>query len=442
MVMPNIGAFIAWGLITTLFIPVGWLPNEAFAKLVGPMISYLLPLLIAYTGGKMVYETRGGVMACIATMGIIVGASIPMFLGAMIVGPLAALGLKYVDKLYEGKVKAGFEMLVDTFSLGILGMLFALFAFVAIAPVVMAISNALAGGVAFIVNLKLLPLANLFIEPGKVLFLNNAINHGVLDPIGIQQSTANGKSIVFMLETNPGPGLGILLAYWLAGKGLVKESAPTAIIIHFFGGIHEIYFPYILMKPILILAAIAGGMVGTFTFTILGAGLVASPAPGSIFAYLAMTPKGGLFPVLAGVVTATAASFAVALPLIKFSKQADDSGLAKAAAQTAELKGSKMRVDVSSLAGNVKKIVFACDAGMGSSAMGASILRTKMQKAGLKVTVTNAAVSEIPSDADIVITHETLTDRARQVAPKATHVSVDDFLKSPEYDALVEKLKG
>jgi len=443
MVMPNLGAFIAWGLITTLFIPTGWIPNESFVKLVGPMITYLLPLLIAFTGGKMIYDTRGGVIATVATMGIIVGSSIPMFLGAMIVGPLAALGMKYVDKLYEGKVKAGFEMLVNNFSLGILGGFFALVAYVVIAPAVMAISNILAGGVQAIVSMNILPLANLFIEPGKVLFLNNAINHGVLGPIGVQEASSAGKSIIFMLESNPGPGLGILAAYWLAGKGMAKESAPTAIIIHFFGGIHEIYFPYILMKPILILAAIAGGVVGTFTFVLFGAGLVAPPSPGSIFAYLAMTPKGGLFPVLSGVVTGAGASFAVSYLLLKFTKQNEDAdGLQKAAAQTAALKGSKLRVDVSELSGGVRKIVFACDAGMGSSAMGASILRTKIQKAGLKIEVVNAAVSEIPSNADIVITHETLTERARSVAPKATHISIDDFLKSPEYDTLVARLKG
>ncbi len=444
MVMPNIGAFIAWGLITALFIPTGWIPNENFAKLVGPMITYLLPLLIAYTGGKMVYDLKGAVIATVATMGVIAGSGIPMMLGAMIVGPLSALAMKYVDKLYEGKVKAGFEMIVNTFSVGILGTLCALIAYVVIAPAVTVVSNFLAGGVKAIVALNMLPLANLFIEPGKVLFLNNAINHGVLGPIGIQDSAAAGKSIIFMLESNPGPGLGILLAYWLVGKGMAKDSAPGAVIIHFFGGIHEIYFPFILMKPILILAAIAGGVVGTFTFSILGAGLVAPPSPGSIFAYLAMTPKGGLFPVLSGVVTGAAASFAVALPFIKFSKQNEEAdGLAKAAEKTAALKGSKLKVDVGSLSGNgVKKIVFACDAGMGSSAMGASILRTKIQKAGLKITVTNAAVNDIPGDADIVITHETLTDRARQTAPRATHISIDDFLKSPEYDALVEKLKG
>lgn len=446
MVMPNIGAFIAWGLITALFIPTGWIPNEKFASLVGPMIVYLLPLLIGFTGGKMVHETRGGIIGSVATMGIIVGSSIPMFLGAMIVGPIAAWLLKKFDTLIEGRVKSGFEMLVNNFSLGIIGTMAALAAYLFAAPAVSAVSDLLAGGVRAIVNLKLLPLANLFIEPGKVLFLNNAINHGVLGPIGVQESSAIGQSVIFMLESNPGPGLGILLAYWLAGKGMAKQSAPGAIIIHFFGGIHEIYFPYILMNPKLILAAIAGGMVGTFTFVLFGAGLVATPSPGSIFAYIAMTPKGGLFPVLSGVVTSCAASLGVAYALLKFGKQNEEAdGLAKATEKTAAQKGSKLHVAAATLAGvspAARKIVFACDAGMGSSAMGASILREKLKKAGLNVAVANAAVSEIPVDADIVITHKSLTERAKAVAAKATHISIDDFLKSPAYDTLVEQLKA
>jgi mannitol PTS system EIICBA or EIICB component len=441
MVLPNIGAFIAWGLITALFIPVGWIPNEALAKMVGPMISYLLPLLIAYTGGKLVHDTRGGVIATITAMGVIVGDSAPMFLGAMIVGPAAAWCMKQFDRMVEGKIPTGFEMLVNNFSLGILGMLLAIVGFFVVGPVMGAISAFLAAGVKAIVSWNALPLANLFIEPGKILFLNNAINHGVLSPIGIQDAAANGKSIMFMLESNPGPGLGVLLAYWLAGKGMAKDSAPSAIIIHFFGGIHEIYFPYVLMSPKLLLAVIAGGMAGTLTFGLLGAGLVAPPSPGSIFAYIAMTPKGGHLAIFTGILVATAVSFVVAYLLLRFTKQAEGD-LAAAAVKTAGFKGAALNAAVQAnvTGSRVKKIVFACDAGMGSSAMGASLLRGKVQKAGLSVTVTNTAINELPSDADLVITHSSLTPRAKEKLPQAEHLSVDDFLKSPVYDQLVERL--
>ena len=324
MIMPNIGAFIAWGLITALFIEKGWLPNADLAKLVGPMILNLLPILIGYTGGRMIHGQRGAVIGAVATVGVIVGTDIPMFLGAMIMGPIAAWILKKFDDLTREKIPAGFEMLVENFSLGIIGLLLACAGVKGVGPIVEAITKVLGNGVDFLVSHSLLPIASVFVEPAKVLFLNNAINHGVLGPLGVTEAAEKGKSILFMVETNPGPGLGILIAYWLFGPKLMRASAPGAMIIHFLGGIHEIYFPYILMKPRLIIAAIGGGASGLLTATIFNAGLVATPAPGSIFAYLAVTPKGGYFGVLADIVVATAVSFFLAAFLLGFGRGEKD----------------------------------------------------------------------------------------------------------------------
>ena len=318
MVLPNIGAFIAWGLITALFIPTGFFPNERLGTMVGPMITYLLPLLIGYTGGRLIYEQRGGVVAAIATMGVIVGApDTPMFLGAMIVGPLGAFVIKKFDQLIEGKIKTGFEMLVNNFSAGLIGFALALVGFQAIGPVVDRLTQAMAAGVETILNAQLIPLTNIFIEPAKILFLNNAINHGILTPLGTEQVSETGRSILFLLEANPGPGLGVLLAFTLFGKGSAKSTAPGAMIIHFLGGIHEIYFPYVMMKPLLFLAVISGGVSGSFVFQLLGAGLRAPASPGSIIAILAMTPMGSYLPVILGVVAGAAASFAVAAVILK-----------------------------------------------------------------------------------------------------------------------------
>ncbi|MFD2214731.1 PTS mannitol transporter subunit IICB [Metabacillus endolithicus] len=456
MIMPNIGAFIAWGIITALFIPTGWVPNETLGALVGPMITYLLPLLIGYTGGKMIYDVRGGVVGATATMGVIVGADIPMFLGAMVMGPLGGYLIKKVDGLFKDRVRQGFEMLVNNFTAGILGAILTIIALLGIGPVVEGLNKVLAGAVQGIFDAGLLPLASIFIEPAKVLFLNNAINHGILSPIGIEQAASAGKSVLFLLESNPGPGLGILLAYMFFGRGSAKQTAPGAVIIHFLGGIHEIYFPYILMKPMLLLAAIAGGISGVFTFTVFNAGLVASPSPGSIIALLAMTPKGGYVGVLLGVIVAAAVSFLVASLILKTSKQKDED-LTEATAKMEAMKGKKSSVS-GNLTGaevtteatstgefdfaNVKKVIFACDAGMGSSAMGASILRNKVKKADIEgVDVSNTSINNIPADADIVISHKDLTDRAKAKLPAAYHVSVDNFLNSPRYDEIVEKLK-
>jgi PTS system mannitol-specific IIC component len=320
MIMPNIAAFLAWGLITALFIPTGWWPNEQLAALVGPMILTLLPLLIGYTGGRLVHGQRGAVIGAIATMGVIVGTDIPMFLGAMIIGPLAAWLLKQVDSVIQQRTRAGFEMLVDNFTAGILGIVMAILGLLAVGPIVETFAGAAGDGVDVLVDTGLLPLVSILVEPAKVLFLNNAINHGVLGPLGVTQALETGKSVLFMIETNPGPGLGILLAYWFFGPRALRPSAPGAIIIHFFGGIHEIYFPYVLMNPRLILAAIAGGASGVATAVVTGAGLVATPAPGSIFAYLAVTPRDGHFAVLSAVVVACGVSFAVASMLFAFGR--------------------------------------------------------------------------------------------------------------------------
>ena len=342
MVIPNIGAFIAWGLLTALFIPTGWLPNENFSAMVGPMILNLLPILIGYTGGRIVHGQRGAVIGSIATVGVIVGTDIPMFLGAMIIGPLMAWILKQIDKVLDPITPPGFEMLIGNFSLGIAGMLGAILGYLAIGPIVSGITTVLGNGVSWLVDNGVLPLASVLVEPAKILFMNNAINHGVLGPLGVIQAEETGKSILFMLETNPGPGLGILLAFWLAGPKILRGSAPGAIIIHFLGGIHEIYFPYVLMRPLVVLAAIAGGAVGVGTFMLTGVGLVATPSPGSIFAYMAVTPPGNHLGVLLGIVLSAATSFVVAWLILRLSKtDATEAEFEEAKQRTKEMKAGK-----------------------------------------------------------------------------------------------------
>ncbi|MBU9846403.1 PTS mannitol transporter subunit IICBA [Rahnella ecdela] len=446
MVMPNIGAFIAWGIITALFIPTGWIPNETLAKLVGPMITYLLPLLIGYTGGRLVGGDRGGVVGAITVMGVIVGADMPMFLGAMIAGPLGGWCIKRFDRWVDGKIKSGFEMLVNNFSAGIIGMLLAILAFLAIGPLVEALSKLLAAGVHIMVIHNLLPLASIFVEPAKILFLNNAINHGIFSPLGIQQATETGKSIFFLIEANPGPGMGVLMAYMFFGRGSAKQSAGGAAIIHFLGGIHEIYFPYVLMNPRLLLAVILGGMTGVFTLTLLNGGLVSPASPGSILAVLAMTPKGAYFANIAAIVAAFAVSFVISSFLLKTTKAKDGDDLDEATRRMQDMKAQSKggKPAVAGVAGDlstVRKIIVACDAGMGSSAMGAGVLRKKVQDAGLtNISVTNSAINNLPDDVDLVITHRDLTERAMRQVPHAQHISLTNFLDSGLYTDLTSRL--
>jgi PTS system mannitol-specific IIC component len=474
MILPNIAAFIAWGFITALFIQAGWITlvgDKVFGYvpgledgqydygfvsslggwdadgggIVGPMITYLLPILIGYTGGRMTYNDsiRGGVVGAIATMGAITAASVPMFLGAMVMGPLGGYTMKRIDALWAHKIKPGFEMLVNNFSAGIWGMILALFGFAIAGPFVEAFSNLAENVVDFLVDHSLLPLTSIFVEPAKILFLNNAINHGVFTPLGTQEAVENGQSILFLIEANPGPGAGLLLAFMFFGKGLAKATAPGALVIQFFGGIHEIYFPYVLMKPKLVLAVILGGMTGVATNLLFDSGLRAPAAPGSIIAVWLQAPASSLVGVTLSVLAAGAVSFSVAAILLRLDKSPDEGDLTAATADMESMKGKKSSV-AGALAGagagkEIRSIVFACDAGMGSSAMGASVLRKKIQAAGHgEVTVINKAISDLSDTYDLVVTHQDLTDRARPKTPSAIHVSVDNFMGSPRYDEIVE----
>ena len=445
MVMPNIGAFIAWGFITALFIEKGWLPNAQLATLNGPMLNYLLPVLIAFQGGKLIGGDRGGVIGAIATIGVIVGApDYPMLMGAMVMGPLAGFVIKKFDQAMDGRMPAGFEMLINNVSIGILGMLLAILGYYAIGPFMSAVLIVLKGGVEVLVNHNLLPLAAIFIEPAKVLFLNNAINHGIFTPIGIEQAAEAGKSIMYMLEANPGPGLGLLLAYWAFSKDkATKDSAPGAIIIHFLGGIHEIYFPYILMNPLVIVGPIAGNICAILFYSITKAGLVGPSAPGSIIAFMSMSPKSSIVITAIGVLIAAAVSFLVSSPIVKM---AGSKSLEDAQKKTSDMKAASKGTKAEVLSGadvkteNIKKIVFACDAGMGSSAMGATKFRNRIKPLNLGITVTNTSVDNVPADADVVVCQYILQDRAVKSAPQARLVAIGNFLQDPNLDAFYEEL--
>jgi PTS system mannitol-specific IIC component len=461
MIMPNIAAIIAWGLVTAFFIPVGWTPNAKIATVVTPGIYYVLPVLIAYTGGRMVYGVRGGVVGGFAVIGVIMATSdpiflgqdrtgSPMFLGAMIVGPATAYLMKHVDGLWAGKIKPGFEMLVDNFSAGILGAVMAIAGMFVLAPPLLWVIDRLGEAVNWLVDNNVLPLTSVFIEPAKVLFLNNAVNHGVLTPLGIDQAQQTGKSVLFLLEANPAAGFGLLMAYTVFGKGVAKATAPGAAIIQFFGGIHEVYFPYVLMKPRLILAMIAGGMTQIFINVTFHSGLRAPAAPGSIFAVYAQTPPSSVVGVTLSVIGGAVVTFLIAGLLLRLDRGDYDEGgdLLAAMGVMTSMKGKEsaataavIRSGAAAASGPIHSVVFACDAGMGSSAMGASVLRKKIQAAGHSdVTVVNKAIADLDDSYDLVVVHQDLAARAQERTPSAVHVSVDNFMASPKYDEIVELL--
>ena len=424
MIMPNIGAFIAWGLLTALFIPTGWWPNEYLGKLVDPMLKYLLPILIGYTAGKNVAGDRGGVTGAIATMGVVIGSSIPMFIGAMMMGPLGGWCIKKFDEKTEGKVKDGFEMLINNFSIGIIGMLLAIFGYMFVGDIVIWLTKTLSKLTVVLIDHHLLPLVALVVEPAKVMFLNNAINHGIFSPIGIEQANEIGKSVMFLFETNPGPGLGVLLACWAFGKGSTKQSAPGAIIIQSLGGIHEIYFPYILARPGLLLGAIAGSAAALGFYQVTDAGLVAPASPGNFITLPVMAPKGETLIILGGILIAAAVSFLVCIPFMRTEEKAPD---------------ADFKIDESRL-GFINLIMFACDAGMGSSALGATRFRKRTSLAGLEVKVRNCAVDCVPEATDLIVCQRGLSERVKATNPGKEVVIIDNFLSDPALDRLLERL--
>lgn len=484
MIMPNIGAFIAWGFIAAIFIDGGWWPNKDLSQLAGPMITYLIPLLIAYSGGRLIHEMRGGIIAAVATIGVIVALpDTPMLLGAMIMGPLVGWLMKKTDEFIQPRTPQGFEMLFNNFSAGILGFIMTIIGFKVLAPIMQFIMHILSLAVESLVHAHLLPLVSIIVEPAKIVFLNNAINHGVFTPLGADQAASAGQSILYTIESNPGPGIGILVAYMIFGKGTAKATSYGAGIIHFLGGIHEIYFPYVLMRPLLFIAVILGGMTGVATYSIVDFGFKSPASPGSFIVYMLNAPKGEFLQMVLGVLLAALVSFIVASLILKFTKEPEQD-LEAATAKMEASKGKKSSV-ASKLSGKedndkaqtattsatasdneheeseedlldnydtenvdahdyskVNHVIFACDAGMGSSAMGASMLRNKFKKAGIQnVDVTNTAINQLPGDAQLVITQKKLTDRAIKQVPSAIHISVDNFLNSPRYDELLENLK-
>ena len=479
MIMPNIGAFIAWGFIAAIFIDGGWWPNKDLSQLAGPMITYLIPLLTAYSGGRLIHEMRGGIIAAVATMGVIVALpDTPMLLGAMIMGPLVGWLMKKTDEFIQPRTPQGFEMLFNNFSAGILGFIMTIIGFKVLAPIMQFIMHILSLAVESLVHAHLLPLVSIIVEPAKIVFLKNAINHGVFTPLGADQAASAGQSILYTIESNPGPGIGILVAYMIFGKGTAKATSYGAGIIHFLGGIHEIYFPYVLMRPLLFIAVILGGMTGVATYSMVDFGFKSPASPGSFIVYMLNAPKGEFLQMVLGVLLAALVSFIVASLILKFTKEPEQD-LEAATAKMEASKGKKSSV-ASKLSGKednnttsatasdnereeseedlldnydtenvdahdyskVNHVIFACDAGMGSSAMGASMLRNKFKKAGIQnVDVTNTAINQLPGDAQLVITQKKLTDRAIKQVPSAIHISVDNFLNSPRYDELLENLK-
>ena len=422
MIMPNVSVFITWGIITTLIQYLRGPLQSSFLEMDRLMIQFLFPVLIAYTGGRLI-ENRAGVVAAVAVIGMLTESEDPQILGAMVIGPLIGWIVFLFDKYVLPKVKPGYEMLVRNFSAGILGMLFGYLSLVFIGPIIAGITNQIGFFVGWLIQRNLLLFTNLFIEPLKVLFLNNTLNHGILTPLGIEQAGDAGTSILFLIETNPGPGLGVLLAFILFSRKELKATASGAFMIHLFGGIHEIYFPFVLLNPLLFAAVILGGMSGTLIFEMFQVGLKVPASPGSIVVILANAPQEMLLGVASGIAGSTLVSFIIAALVIR--KDQTKKEISEKVTKVTE----------------IRKILFACDAGMGSSAMGASLMRQQLQESGISIPVDYTSIYRVNDDPHLLlITQNELKHLAEIQAPHAQLVTIGNFLDQEEYTKVITML--
>ena len=442
MVMPNIGAFIAWGILAALFIPAGYFPNETLNSLVSPTLTYILPTLIGYTAGYNVYGRRGGVIGALATIGVIVGSDVTMLVGGMIMGPLAAWIIKKFDQAVEGKVKPGLEMLVDNFSLGIIGALLMVFGLLAVSPIYGAVNSVIYACVDWANNHGVLQLSSIIVVPAQLLFLNNAINHGIFSPIGLQQAAAVGKSAIFLIEANGGPWTGLALAFCFFGKGNAKKAAPGVALIQGIGGIGETVFPFALAKPATMLGPIVGHVFANYWFSILGGGTIGPVSPGSFPALIMMSPKSALLVNISGYIISLVISFCVVSFILKRDKSEDDEDVetSRGIAQKAN-SVSLEHVARAVVPAKVENVYFCCDAGMGSSVMAASILTTQLNKLGMSIKVKHASLSEVPSDADIVVCSSILYDRAKEQIPDTVPILIiNELMDQAEHKEIAKTI--
>ncbi|HBC4196449.1 TPA: PTS transporter subunit EIIC [Enterococcus faecalis] len=424
MIMPNLSIFIAWSLLSLV---AGYTTGNlrlALSEVETIMIRVVLPILIGFTGGKMFEEQRGGVVAAIATVGVIVSTDVPQLFGAMFIGPLAGYTFAKIEQILLPKVKEGYEMLTKNFLAGIVGGLLCCFGILVVAPAVESASFWLYQFSSWLIEANLLPLVHVFLEPLKVLFFNNAINHGLLTPLGLEGASQTGQSILFLLETNPGPGVGVLVAFLLFGSVGQRKTAGGATMIQLIGGIHEIYFPFVLMDPRLFLAVIAGGMSGTLVFQIFNVGLSAPASPGSLVAILANAPTDARLAVFSGIFVSFLCSFAIASLLLKRQRGIEPVSMIK----------MKEEDQVETVTPNYQQILFVCDAGMGSSAMGASLLSRQLKAVDLEMPVTYKSVHQMKwQPKTLVVIQAELKQLAQKYVPEKDMVSVQNFLEIKSY---------
>ncbi len=432
IIMKNVVLFMAFGLMSVCFAETGWFPNAEIYQIAGMIYQVLIPVMIGYAAGKKSGDDIGGVAGALASIGFVAGDSISAIMGVMIIAPAAGYIAAMAYRIIREKAWPGFEMLVKNVVIAIIGTMAALFAYFIVTPILAVGTHGLNQFVDILIRNQMLPFIGLFIEPAKVFFLNNGLNHGILIPLGMEQLQQTGQSVLFLLETNPGPGLGILIAYYIK-KEKERRNFTSCMVIHFLGGIHEVYFPYVLMNLRLLIAVIAGGVTGSFIFILTGTGLAGPVSPGSFLTILLMSGRSSLPGIIIGITASAAVTTVIALFLLKRDTGEEE----REAAGMDELSDDVYNMEETA----IRKIYFVCDAGVGSSAMGAALLRRKLREVGIVgITILPASIDEIPKDADLIICHESFQQMIESEQQTEVY-AVDELVQMEEYEPLIRRLQ-
>lgn len=395
--------------------------------------NYIIPVIICYNSGKEFHEKYGGIVSVIIISSFLINGSLQSFIEPIIIGFSFGYFTKKYFQLTEKIKLPGFEMLINNLSLGLLSLVFSYFVYKGI-PYYKLFQDSIQLGLKDLVfNNRFIPFLSILIEPGKIFFMNNFINHGLLTPLGYSEVKEAGKSIFFLLETNPGPGLGILIYYYIVNKkekniNKIKE-VRTNFYIHFIGGIHEVYFPYVLKNIKLIFALIAGAFVGNFIFLNFNLGLVGLASPGSIILLMLLAPLESKLLVLFGVISSSIVTFGLAYI---FDNKKDGENIME----------EKQQEDLYFSPKEKLRICVACDAGMGSSAMGATLFRKKLEKEKIKnIEVFNSSIDNVPENVNVIVVHSQLFERLKVDKEGKNIYIIEDFMDGAFYDNLVKKIK-
>jgi len=469
IVSQNVVILIAIGLIRALFGVYGWFPNDNVNLMVGPFLNWLVPALFGYTGGYLLGGRRGGTVAAIVVFGLALASNVSMIFIAVLIGPVIGYMVNRIERVIENRLPSGYELLTANFIFAVLACGLAVVNFLYVGQFLSSILNKINEWILHVAYSGWLPALAAFIEPAKVMFLNNVMAYGILGPIGISQIRQLSKSIFFLLESNPGPAIGMLLAYIIRLRGQVRRNAVSSLAIHALGGIQEVYFPYVLMKPQLLLALVLGNMSGIWIFQYWNAGLASIPSPPSLFLVIGLAPPGDVFYVTAGIGVSAVVSMAVSLAVFGSAKEIDERKMgSREHALIRRLEHVEQWEEVSpmlrrspnidqqdsaepdmpaaaALAGDRKLTVcFACDAGLGSSAMGAAILRKKLRSVQLdgSVIVVHSSLDEIPREADLIVTHHYLLNRAKKNAPGRAYMSIGNYTDPAAYESILQKIRA